>query len=295
MSSDADEPERRGRRRQPLDLTNPATVRAVARRAGLVAKRRFGQNFLVDRGVLERIVDSLAPSPEDAVWEIGPGIGTLTTALAARAGRVVSVEIDPACLRAAAITTRHLPNVELVAADALKVDAESLHLPERYLAAGNIPYNLTGAILAHLFEAERPPERAVFLIQREVAARLAAPPGGWSLATVAIRSIASVERIADVAPSSFDPAPAVHSSIIRMMPTPGLLGEDRRIVLDLARAAFQLRRKTLRHGVTRALGGDAHRAAEALTAAGVDPSRRPETLDLDEWRSLARAAAGGGR
>lgn len=271
------------------DLADPDTVMAVARRSGLYAKRRLGQHFLVDRRALEAIVEALSPAADETVWEIGPGIGVLTVELARRAARVVAVELDPACVRAARGTLRGLANVELVRGDALRVDATSLGLPDGHIAAGNLPYNLTGALLGHLFEARRPPRRAVFLVQREVAARLASPPGGWSLATVAVRSIAEVERISDVPPSSFLPPPAVASSIIRMHPARSMAEEERTIVLGLARAAFQLRRKTLRHGLARALGGRTELVGAVLARCGVDPVRRPETLDLDEWRCLARA------
>jgi len=263
---------------------------ALARRHGLVAKHRLGQHFLVDRGALDAIVEALAPDAADTVWEIGPGIGVLTAELARRAARVVAVDLDPACIRATRGALRGAANVELVEADALRVDAASLGLPDPHLAAGNIPYQITGALLAHLFEAEVPPRRAVFLVQREVAARLAAPPGGWSLATVAVRSVAGVERLLDVPAASFLPPPDVASSIIRMHPLTLMAAEERQSVLTLARSAFQLRRKTLRHGLTRALGGRADLTGEVLARCGVDPGRRPETLDLDEWRCLARAA-----
>jgi 16S rRNA (adenine1518-N6/adenine1519-N6)-dimethyltransferase len=274
-----------------LDLSDPETVRTLAHRSGLFAKRRLSQHFLVDRSAIVAIADALAATPSDTVWEIGPGMGALTAELAHRAARIVAVELDPACLRAARRALAGLGNVELVEADALSVDAGRLGLPEAYLAAGNLPYNLTGALLSHLFEAPRPPRRAVFLVQREVAARLAAPPGGWSLATVAIRSVAAVERLRDLRPESFLPAPAVASSVIRMEPRRCLDETDRARVLRVARAAFQLRRKTLRHGLARAVGGDTALAVELLEACGVNPERRPETLDLDEWRCLATAAA----
>jgi 16S rRNA (adenine1518-N6/adenine1519-N6)-dimethyltransferase len=274
-----------------LDLTDPKTVTAVARRAGLFAKRRLGQHFLIDRGALDAIVEALSPAAGDTVWEIGPGIGVLTAELARRAARVVAVDLDPACIRAARGALRSLTNVELVEADALRVDADSLGLPDTHLAAGNLPYNLTGALLGHLFEARRPPRRAVFLVQREVAIRIASPPGGWSLATVAVRSVADVERLRDVPPGSFLPAPAVASSIIRMHPARHMAEEERTNVLRLARATFQLRRKTLRHGLGRALGDRADRVEAVLAHCGIDPGRRPETLDLDEWRCLAHAAA----
>lgn len=278
------------RRRGPLDLTNPGTVRAVVRRAELATKHRLGQHFLVDAGTREAIVTALDPGAGDEVLEIGPGIGTLTQAVAPLCRRLVGVELDPGCIRAAAMTLRDLANVEIVQGDALRATPGSLGLSEGFLACGNLPYNLTTALLGHLFEAELVPRRGVFLIQREVAARLAGPPGDWSLATVAIRSIADVERIGDVSPGCFLPPPAVWSSIIRMTPAATMSGEDRRSVLSLARAAFQQRRKTLRHGVANALGGDRSAAEAALRQAGIDPRRRPETLDLEEWRALAAAA-----
>ena len=273
-----------------LDLTNPSTVRAVARRAGLALKHRLGQNFLVDRGALERIVEALDPQPDDEVFEIGPGIGTLTVELASRARRVLSVELDEACVRATAITLRAHANAQVVHQDALRADPIALGLHEGYLAAGNIPYSITAPLITRLVESVTPPRRAVLLVQREVAERLSAAPGSWGLFTVAVRSLATVERITDVPPSSFEPPPKVHSSVIRITPAPKVVGEERAAVLALARGAFQLRRKTLRHGVTRALGGDDARASAALDAAGIDPKRRPETLDLEEWRALAAAA-----
>lgn len=273
-----------------LDLTNPGTVRAVARRAGLSLKHRLGQNFLVDRAALERIVDALDPQPDDEVFEVGPGIGTLTVELARRAARVVAVELDEACLRACAITLRDHANAEVVHQDALRADPLQLGLRPGYLAAGNIPYQITAPLITRLLELPEPPRRAVLLVQREVAARLAAPPGSWGLLTVAVRSLANVERVAEVAPSSFEPPPAVHSSVIRITPAPQLGPAERAAVLDLARGAFQMRRKTLRHGLANALGGDTAAAMAVLAAAGVDPGRRPETLDLEEWRALAATA-----
>jgi 16S rRNA (adenine1518-N6/adenine1519-N6)-dimethyltransferase len=274
-----------------LDLTNPGTVRAVARRAGLSLKHRLGQNFLVDRAALDAIVGALDPQRDDEVFEIGPGIGTLTVELAQRAARVVAVELDEACLRACAITLRASANAQVVHQDALRADPIELGLQPGYLAAGNIPYNITAPLITRLLELPVPPRRAVLLVQREVAARLAAPPGGWGLLTVAVRSLADVERVADVPPSSFEPPPAVHSSVIRLTPAPHLTAEERTAVLDLARGAFQMRRKTLRHGLARALGDDEPAAMAVLAAAGIDARRRPETLDLEEWRALAEATA----
>jgi 16S rRNA (adenine1518-N6/adenine1519-N6)-dimethyltransferase len=273
-----------------LDLCDPRTLRAVAQRVGLVARHRLGQNFLIDREVLEDIVAALAPEADADVFEIGPGVGTLTGELAARARRVVAVDLDERCVAATRITQREQRNVEVRQGDALRVEPASLGLGEGWLAAGNIPYSITTPLLTRLFELAVPPRRAVFLVQREVAARLAAEPGGWSLATVAVRSVASVERLRDVSPASFDPPPAVHSSVIRLYPSTSFDSEVRALVLDIARAAFQMRRKTLRHGITHAAGGDETRGMAWLRAADVDPTRRPGTLSLEEWQRIALAA-----
>lgn len=279
------------RARRALDLTDPGTLTAVARRVGLRRDTRLGQHFLVDRDVLEVIVDALDPGPTSEVLEIGCGLGTLTGALAVRAGRVVAIDIDPACVAGSRITQAANPNVTVLEADARTVDPAALGFTGGWLATGNLPYQLTGLVLMRLVEAAEPPARAVVLVQREVAARLAAGPGDWSLATVAMRSLAEVERILDVPPSAFDPPPAVHSSIIRIVPSPRADPAIRASVLALAKPLFQSRRKTLRNGVSRALGGDLAGAAVALAAAGIDPGRRPGTLRLDEWELLARAVA----
>jgi 16S rRNA (adenine1518-N6/adenine1519-N6)-dimethyltransferase len=279
------------RARRALDLTDPGTLTAVARRVGLRRDTRLGQHFLVDRDVLEAIVDALDPGPASEVLEIGCGLGTLTGALAARARRVVAIDIDPACVAGSRITQAPNPNVTVLEADARTVDPVALGFTGGWLATGNLPYQLTGLVLMRLVEAAEPPARAVVLVQREVAARLAAGPGDWSLATVAMRSLAEVERILDVPPSAFDPPPAVHSSIIRIVPSPRADPAIRASVLALAKPLFQSRRKTLRNGVSRALGGDLAGATVALAAAGIDPSRRPGTLRLDEWELLARAVA----
>ena len=274
----------------PLDLCDPATLHAVARRVGLVARHRLGQNFLVDRAVLDDIVAALAIEPDDEVFEVGPGIGTLTGELAQRARRVIAVDLDERCVAATHITQRTRSNLEVVQGDALRVDIAGLRMAERWLAAGNIPYSITTPLLTRLFEMANPPRRGVFLVQREVAARLAADPGAWSLATVAVRSVATVERVRDVAPSSFEPPPAVHSTVIRLEPAPGLDEPARRAVLQIARPAFQMRRKMLRHGIANAAGGNEEIGMAWLEAAAIDPTRRPGTLDLDEWHRIAVAA-----
>jgi len=275
----------------PADLTDPRTVRTVARRAGLQRSRRLGQHFLVDREALESITAALEITAADDVFEIGCGIGTLTGELAGLAARVLAVDIDAACVRATSATQRARGNVTVIRADARAVDPAEHGFGPGWLAAGNLPYHLTGPLLSHILALPVPPLRAVFLMQREVAARLAADTGDWSLATVAVRSLALVERLRDIPPEAFDPPPAVHSAVVRFRPMPVLGEQARHEVLALARLVFQARRKTLRHGVAGALAGDRGAAAAALAAASIDPTRRPGTLHLEEWQRLASAVA----
>ncbi|MBV9099749.1 MAG: ribosomal RNA small subunit methyltransferase A [Candidatus Dormibacteraeota bacterium] len=274
-----------------LDLTRPATVRAVARRAGLRVSRRLGQHFLVDQDALESIVRALQPSGRDTVVEIGCGVGTLTGALAALAGSVIALDVDPACVRATQMTQRRRSNVHVVRADARQLDPAEFGINSAWLAAGNLPYRITGRLLGHLLELPSPPERAAFLVQREVAARLAATAGDWSLATLAVRSLATVERVRDVPPAAFVPPPAVHSAVILVCPGAALDRQERARLIHLARPVFQQRRKTIRHGLTHALEGDAAAASRALDDAAIEPGRRPGTLDLDEWQRLAGAVS----
>jgi 16S rRNA (adenine1518-N6/adenine1519-N6)-dimethyltransferase len=263
----------------------------VARRAGVSAKGRLSQNFLVDRAVVDDIVAALAVGEADCVFEIGPGLGVLTKELAARAARVVAVDIDPACVRATRMAVKGAGNVDVREGDARDFSSTELGFDTDWLCVGNLPYHLTGALLTSVLEQPTPPRKSVFMIQREVAHRLAATEGGWSLATVAVRSLADIEIVRDVAPTSFDPMPKVHSSIISV--TPALEPLDpatRPRVLALAKKTFQMRRKTLRHGMANALGGNEEMASRLLAGAEIDPSRRPGTLSLEEWHRLARVA-----
>ena len=277
--------------KRAVDLSNRGTARAVARRAGVTAKGRFSQNFLIDGHVVASIVEALNPTSTDIVVEVGPGLGTLTKPLSEAAGTVIAIEIDPSCVRACEITLRDRNNVRIIEGDARDVDLESHGVGNDWLAVGNLPYHLTGALLRSILERDNPPRRGVFMVQREVARRLAAESGGWSLATVAIRSLADVEVIMDVASESFDPAPKVHSSVIRVTPVAQRMSEDDRShILGLAKSAFQMRRKTLRHGLGHWLGNDSAQAEAILTDANIDSGRRPGTLDLDEWRQLTQSA-----
>lgn len=272
--------------RRSLDLAKPSTIRAIARRFGIRFQRRWGQNFLGSRQDLDRIVASLELTAEDRVVEVGAGMGTLTVELARRCAGVRAIEIDPACVRALEFTLRDLPNVQIVEGDVLRTamgEGES-----RYRVVGNIPYNLTGALLVHLLESARPPARIDLLLQQEVAQRITSPPGGWSLATLGVRVYGDPVLVLRVPRSAFVPPPQVDSALVRIVPAPvpAVPRERLKAFFEFVTPFFQARRKQLPYTLVHRFEVDPAEARRRLRVIGIDPARRPETLTLEEWRRL---------
>ena len=262
-------------------------IRGVARRFGVRYQRRWGQNFLADRPQLGRIVEALELASTDHIVEVGPGLGALTVELASRARAVVGVEIDPACVKALGLTLRDRANVRVVEADILRTAVGEL-LPSPYRVAGNIPYNLTGALFVHLLEQPLPPARIDLLVQREVAERLVAAPGGWSLATLGVRVYGRPELAVRVPRSAFYPPPQVDSALVHISPDPepALPRADLPSFFDFVTPFFQARRKQLPFVLGRRRGISGAEARDRLAVIGIDPARRAETLTLEEWRRL---------
>lgn len=259
---------------------------------GLPAPRkRFGQHFLRDRAVLARIVDALGLTGAETVVEIGPGRGALTDLLVPGARRLVAIEIDRDL--AAHLRTRYAadPHVEVVEADVLQLALGDLAGPD-YVLAGNVPYYITTPILFHALTPPRP-ARAVYLVQREVADRLTADPGGktYGALGVNVQAVARVELILRVPPGAFQPPPQVDSALVRVTPRadPVIAPHEEPRFRRFVQAAFALRRKQLRRVVRTVTGLDVEAAEHALAVAGVDPDARPETLSAAEFAALLRA------
>jgi 16S rRNA (adenine1518-N6/adenine1519-N6)-dimethyltransferase len=259
----------------------------VARRFGVRYLRRWGQNFMASREQLERLVNALELLPDDRVVEVGPGLGALTVELSERGRAVVGVEIDPAAVKALALSLRDRSNVRIIEADILRTPVSEL-LPAPYRVIGNIPYNLTGALFIHLLEQPEPPARIDLLVQREVAERLVAPPGGWSLATLGVRVYGTPELTLRVPRSAFLPVPRVDSALVRIVPDaqPALPRADLPSFFEFVTPFFQARRKQLPFVLSRRRGVSGAEARGRLTVIGIDPARRAETLTLEEWRRL---------
>ena len=259
----------------------------MARRFGVRYQRKWGQNFLADRRQLERIVAALELGSNDEIVEVGPGLGALTVELASRARAVVGVEIDPACVKALSLSLRERSNVRIIEANVLRTAVGEL-LPSPYRVIGNIPYNLTGALFVHLLEQPQPPARIDLLVQQEVAERLVAPPGGWSLATLGVRVYGRPELTLRVPRSAFLPPPKVDSALVRIVPDadPALPRADLPSFFEFVTPFFQARRKQLPFVLSRSRQIGGAEARTRLTIIGIDPARRAETLTLEEWRRL---------
>jgi len=278
----------------PSTATPPSParlVRAFLDRHGLRPRKSLGQHFLIDAGALRRIADAADLTPADLVIEVGPGPGTLTRELLARAGSVVAVEKDDRAAEGLRAGYADTPRLRVVAADMLNVDPAELAGSGAYTVVANLPYYAAAPILRRFLEASHRPRRLVVLLQREVAESAVAAPGAMSLFSVSVQVYAGARIVGHVKPGSFMPPPKVDSSILRLDPYPqprGFEPAEADAFFDVVRAGFGTRRKQIANALTHGLG-DRARILTALDMAGIDPKRRAETLTIDEWGALCRA------
>lgn len=267
---------------------SPRAVRDELAALGHGPRKRFGQNFLCDRHVAERIVAAARLSGAETVVEIGPGIGALTDALAASASHLWLIELDRDLAARAEQRYAADPHVDVVCADALRVDFSDLlgsHVPAVVVA--NLPYNVGTAILARLVEQPELFSRLVLMLQLEVAQRLVASPGSKAYGPLSVLTqVAADVRITfRVAPTAFVPRPAVESAVVTVVPRsdPPVSIRDRAAFRQVVRTAFTQRRKHLANSL-KSIVPD---SAEVLSTLGIDPTRRPETLSLAEFAAIA--------
>ena len=268
-------------------LTSPA---ALLRRLGLRPRKRFSQSFLVDPRLPEQIVRAADVAATDEILEIGPGLGVLTRALAARAARVVAVELDRDLARA---LPRLVPeNVLVVPGDALRLDPGE-HFAAGYKLVANLPYQITSPVLFRYLDIRPRPGLLVVMVQQEVAERISARPGRLSYLGVAVQSVAAARILRRVPPGAFFPRPKVDSAILRLdpLPTPLVPDERRPGFLKLVQAGFAQPRKQLANSLAQGLGAPKGEALALLARAGIPPDRRPQELDLHEWRQLFNTVA----
>ena len=261
--------------------------------AGLAPRRRWGQNFLCDPAVARRIVETAEIGPRTIALEIGPGLGALTDELAARAGRLYLIEIDPGLADRLAQHYADHPRVRVVTGDVLALPLDDVVPDERVTVVANLPYNIASPILFRLLELRARFPRAVVMLQREMATRLVARPGGadYGVTSVLLQTYADVRIAFGVSRRSFLPRPDVDSAVVDVCwsAAPRVDVGDAGLFRDVVRAAFGQRRKMLRNALAELAAARATTATVALERAGIAPTARAETLDLDAFGRLARA------
>ena len=278
-------------------LGNPQNTIAVLNQYHFVFQKKYGQNFLIDTHVLDKIIRAAQIGPEDFVVEVGPGIGTMTQYLACRAGHVTAIEIDKALIPILEDTLKGYDNVTILNEDILKVDLWRLAKEQNggrpVKVVANLPYYITTPIIMGLFESHVPVESITVMVQKEVADRMRTGPGSkdYGSLSLAVQYYARPELIANVPPNCFMPRPRVGSAVIRLLrhEKPPIQVENEAYLFGLIRASFQQRRKTLVNGLTHAPDICVPKEAfeEALKKMKLSPSVRGETLTLAQFAELA--------
>lgn len=283
-----------------VDLTDVRELRNLLYAHNMRPNKSFGQNFLIDRSVLMRIVEAAEITASDAILEVGAGTGVLTRELAQRARRVVAVELERDMLALLEKTTQRYANVELLARNLLFLNPVDVFGHAPYKLVANLPYYITAPTFRHFLESENPPQCIVVMVQQEVAERIVAAPGDMSLLAVSVQFYGRPRIIAQVPASAFYPAPKVDSAILRIdvnprhSPTPQmpLTLEQRDRFFRVVQAGFSEKRKQLHNSLSRGLHRKDEDVRAWLAIANIDPSRRAETLSIEEWLRVWEAVEG---
>ena len=275
-------------------IASPQVTNHILHRFKLRADKKLGQNFLIDENIVRNIVTAAELSDKDTVLEVGPGIGTLTQGLAESGASVVAVELDKRLLPVLDTTLEGYDNVRIVNGDILQVDIMQTVGVDEFKVCANLPYYITTPIIFALLEKRLPMERLVAMVQKEVAERMAAKPGGkdYGALSVAIQYYTEPEIAFIVPPSSFIPAPSVDSAVIvcKRREKPPVEVCDEALFFRVVKAAFSLRRKMLNNSLKN-MGIKGEQVAKWLKLAGVDGKRRAETLSLEDFAALTNTFA----
>ncbi|WP_017815540.1 16S rRNA (adenine(1518)-N(6)/adenine(1519)-N(6))-dimethyltransferase RsmA [Paenibacillus shenyangensis] len=281
------------------DIATPRRTKEIISKHGFSFKKSLGQNFLIDANILNKIVEAAGLTPERGALEIGPGIGALTERLAQQAKAVTAVEIDQRLIPILKDSLQTYSNVNVRHGDILKVDLHELFREDfgnvdKVSVVANLPYYVTTPILMKLLEERLPLDNIVVMIQKEVAQRMAAKPGGkeYGSLSIAVQYYCEPELVCIVPKTVFIPQPNVESAVIRLKlrEQPAVQVEDEQHFFEIVQSSFVQRRKTIANNLkTRYFaGGDREQLEQLLNRAGIEPTRRGETLSLEEYAVLSR-------
>jgi len=273
-----------------IDPADSHQLDGLLRRHRIELKHGLGQNFLIDPSVRDALAEAADITPDDEVLEVGAGVGTLTVALAPKSRRLVAVELDGRLIAALRESLAGHGNVDIVRTDILRFNIRSAFPDGNEIVVGNIPYNLTGALIRKLLDESPRPRRLSLVVQKEVAERWTAPSGA-SLSTVAVQVFAVARMQFTIPAAAFRPPPRVDSALVRLdvRERPAVEVDDLQSFFRFVEAVFQGRRKQLGGTLGRISGTSSTEARTRIRALGIDPERRPQTLTLAEWESVYKS------
>jgi len=279
-----------------MDLTSPKTIKEILAKHGAKPSKGLGQNFLIDKKVLEKIISAAELKPADVVLEVGPGIGTLTQELAKNSNEVIAIEKDKTMCKILAETMENYKNIEIINADILKILALEHYLKikklkiKNYKVVANLPYYITSPVIRKFLESENSPEFMVLMLQKEVAQRICAKPPKMSLLSVSVQFYAEPKIISYVSKNCFWPSPKVDSAIIKISPKRISTLEIRNSkFFTVVKAGFSQPRKQLAGNLSKSLKLNREETNKWLAKNKISPTQRAETLSVQDWCNLARS------
>jgi len=301
---------------EKMDLTSPKIIKDILNKYETRPSKGLGQNFLIDKNVLEKIIQAADIKPTDTILEIGPGIGALTQALAEKAGKVIAVEKDETMVKILTdvLSASNIKNVQLVNADILKIDVLSFKFQASgYKVVSNIPYYITAPLIRKFLEDKNQPKEIILMLQKEVAQRICASPptnfgnkkaadngeepnpklvgGKMSLLAVSVQFYADAKIISYVSKSCFHPAPKVDSAIIKITPYGHPVSVDPNLFFKIVKAGFSQPRKQLASNLSKMLKIEKEKTNQWLLKNGIKPTQRAETLSVGDWQNLTKTTA----
>lgn len=273
-----------------MDLTSPKTIKEILSRFGARPNKILGQNFLIDKNVLKKIITASDLKPSDTVLEVGPGIGTLTQELSKHAKQVIAVEKDKAMVSSLKETLKDFKNIEIINTDILRYKLQI----KNYKVVANIPYYLTSPLIRKFLEEKNPPSEMVLMVQKEVAQRICAKPPKMSLLAVSVQFYAEPKIIFYVSKNCFLPAPKVDSAIIKIIPKNVGSPTPRELFFKIVKAGFSHPRKQLVNNLAvlktkNAVKLDKETISAWLEKNKINPNQRAETLSVSDWQNLTNS------
>lgn len=272
-----------------MELTSPKTIKELLKKHRAVALKRLGQNFLIDKKVLRKIIEAAKLSENDTALEIGPGIGNLTTELAKKTKKVIAIEKDPKMVEILKETLKDFKNVEIIQDDILKIENCKLKI-KNFKVVANLPYYIVSPVIRKFLESDCQPKEMILMVQKEVGQRICAKPPDMNLLAVSVQIYAEAKIIFYISKKSFWPQPKVDSAIIQIAP---LINADRKLIsadlfFRIVKAGFSQPRKQIINNLSQKLKISKEEIKKWLLENNIQPSQRAETLDIEDWINLTK-------